>query len=621
MNCQSSLYNISSIEDLAKDSRISEEKNEIYSKCVDYLIHEKPDSLEEYKKCIRKIQKKFKICPKKSNLLNELKKRDSNFREHFLFQYLVKKRGKSASGVLVITVLTSPYPINEKGKKQKFTCKWNCYYCPAEPGQPRSYLHDEPAVLRANRNEFCPIEQFYDRANTLEMNGHPVDKIELLVLGGTWSSYPKIYQEQFCRDLYYAANTFQNKYSRVKYPLQKEKFINESAKTKIIGLTLETRPDCITADELRRFRYFGCTRVQIGVQHINNDILKKINRGHGIEESIRAVKLLLDNCFKVDIHLMPDLPGSSYEIDRGMFSYVLYSENLRADQLKIYPHSVVPWTMTKKWFDEGSYIPMKQDDLVELLIWFKTRVHPWIRLNRIIRDIPNQYISGGNEITNMRQVLQKKMKDRHLHCQCIRCREIGNSKITVQPELVVREYNASHGKEFFISFEIYPNDKDKNKLLGFIRLRISGNPGYVDTDCVFPSLKNCALIRELHVYGQLKSTNIDMKKGKDHVQHKGYGRKLLFEAEKIAYGHNFQKIAVIAGVGTRNYYRKYGYRIRGQGEFLVKRFTFYDKYMMIWNSQKRKKILILFQEYIVCLISILMIHILYIIVNNHVHHQ
>eukprot|EP00967_Tisochrysis_lutea_P104507 scaffold158659_cov33-Tisochrysis_lutea.AAC.3 len=312
-----------------------------------------------------------------------------------LQQLLVKKSSKSQSGVLVITVLTSPYPEFTKpdGKrtKQAFSCAWNCYYCPSEPDQPKSYLHDEPAVKRANENHFDPVMQLTDRAATLAMNGHPVDKIELLVLGGTWSSYPHEYQEEFVRDLFYAANTFWQRTKREKRSLLEEQTINETAQCKIIGLTLETRPDTIDADELRRLRRYGCTRLQLGVQHTDDRVLRKINRGcttaqvssrqatcvqrriHQSKASgwekvpsillwpahtfsypgapiarcrffglqvTKALRLLKNSCYKVDIHLMPNLPGSSAELDREMFERVLKDPDLQADQWKVYPTQV-----------------------------------------------------------------------------------------------------------------------------------------------------------------------------------------------------------------------------------------------------------------------------------------
>jgi len=594
----------------------------VLKKCIYFLLKQKINSEKQFRKSMNLLRKKYKISPKKSTLLvayNSMKAmKEIQIFNNFdsLRKYLTKKKNKSSSGVLVITVLTSPYPVDKNGKKQKFTCKWNCYYCPNEPGQPRSYLHDEPAVLRANRNDFCPIRQFNDRANALKSNGHPVDKIELLVLGGTWSSYPYFYQYNFCRDLFYAANIYWDKNKREPYSLQEEQKINESAKTKIIGLTLETRPDCINTQELKRFRMFGCTRVQIGVQHTDDSILKHINRGHGIKESIDAIRILQNNCFKVDIHLMPDLPGTTYDKDKKMFDLVLNSNELRADQIKIYPHSVVPWTVTKKWLENGKFTPLKQDQLIELIINFKSKIQPWIRLNRIIRDIPNQYISGGNEITNLRQVIHTIMKKRGLKCSCIRCREIGLNKHN-KPTLVHRIYKSGGGEEHFLSYETLDN-----MLTSFIRIRLSNRSGlirkkvedekldinYSDKflvkdkqldEVIFPELQDTVLIRELHVYGQLAPTDIkDKVKINNKSQHIGYGTRLLMQAEKIALANGYRKIAVIAGVGTRNYYRKFGYRLRGRGCYMVKKINLV-RYLQYWITYYILQLgLIIFSIYI-----------------------
>ncbi len=213
---------------------------------------------------------------------------------------------------------------------QKFSCAWNCYYCPSEPGQPKSYLHDEPAVKRANENHFDPVLQFTDRAATLAMNGHPVDKVELLVLGGTWASYPHAYQEEFIRDLFFAANTFWVRKKRERRPLLDEQTENETAAVKIIGITLETRPDTIDAAELRRLRRYGCTRVQLGLQHTDDAILRRINRGCDTSDAITALRLLKNSCYKVDVHLMPSLPGAELDDDRAMFERMLSDPDLQA---------------------------------------------------------------------------------------------------------------------------------------------------------------------------------------------------------------------------------------------------------------------------------------------------
>ena len=383
------------------------------------------------------IQRKYKIVlskPDLINIYNQLNLNDENLKN-----LIIKKKQKSTSGVIVITVLTSGNPSYEDNGKtiiSKFSCKHNCAYCPNEKAhegngwidQPRSYLYSEPAVLRANANDFDPIKQFNARVTTLISMGHTIDKIELIVLGGTWSEYPKKYQDWFICSIYYAANTYYN--TRIMYSLEEEITINETSKIHIIGLTLETRPDNINLKEIKELRKYNCTIVQLGVQHTNNEVLKKIQRGHNIEHAYNAIKLLKNNCFKVDIHLMPNLPGSSYEKDVEMLNNALYNEKLEADQYKIYPCAVVPWTKIKQWFDEGSYIPYDDKLLFKLIKDFKIKVQKWKRLNRIIRDIPSTYITGGYKEVNMRQLLQDDMKKNNWKCNCIRCREIKDNKIT-----------------------------------------------------------------------------------------------------------------------------------------------------------------------------------------------
>jgi ELP3 family radical SAM enzyme/protein acetyltransferase len=420
--------------------------------------------------------------------------------------------------------------------------------------------------MRANRNHFDPVLQFYDRAMTLMTNGHPVDKIELLVLGGTWSSYPYEYQETFIRDLFYAANTFYDNLKRERYSLSYEKTNNETAQCKIIGITLETRPDEITIEEIRRFRYFGCTRVQLGVQHTDNVILKKINRGHTVEDAKRAFKLLKDNGYKIDMHLMPNLPFSSPESDMNMFNTVLCDPDLQADQWKIYPCEVVPWTVIEKWYKSGKYIPYPENELNKVIVDVKSKIHPWIRLNRIVRDIPSQYILGGN-LSSMRDTFKTIMESQGKTCKCIRCREI-KSDIPESYNLIIRKYTAQDGTEYFISYET-----DDNKILGFCRLRIN------KTQSFFPELKNAAFVRELHVYGKIKT-----KSTESNTQHTGFGTKLMKVAEKIAKNHKMEKVAVISGVGVREYYRKLGYTLDPDSEFMVKNIEYTQLYNIIYIS-------------------------------------
>ncbi|KPI89325.1 putative Elongator-like Protein 3a [Leptomonas seymouri] len=488
-----------------------------------------------------------------------------------LERYLVSKAPRSQSGVLVVTVFTSPYPDG-----QTFSCQWNCYYCPNEPGQPRSYLLNEPGVRRANRLEFDPCRQFEDRVRSLMAIGHPADKVELLVLGGTWESYPFAYRERFIRDLFYAANVlFDPPQAPHRPPLDilQEQLLNESAQCKIIGVTLETRPDTIKPEMLVELRRFGCTRVQLGIQHTDDGILALVNRQSTREDAANAIKLLKDSCFKVDIHLMPDLPGASPEIDKAMFDDVLNSPYLQADQWKIYPCQTTPFSVIEQWFKDGKYHPYGLQNLVEVLLYAKARVHPWIRVNRVIRDIPVDYVLAGVEVTNLRQLLAVKLKERGERCRCIRCREVkGDKNVSEKLKSAVvkeRQYEASEGTEIFVSVETPTEDA---MIFGFLRLRLHIR----NWETPFAELTTCALIRELHVYGHLLPTYTEDGVGGAAVpaaQHTGIGRRLLERAEAIAKAEGYAKIAVISGVGVRGYYKRFGYRLTAahRGGFLVKR--------------------------------------------------
>ena len=415
-------------------------------------------------------------------------------------------------------------------------------------------------------DDFDPVKQFHDRATTYSLNGHPVDKIEVIVLGGTWSSYPLDYRNEFIRDVYYAANTFyENNKSRKRLSLEEEQKINENCLCHIVGLTLETRPDQIDIHEIKRYNIYGVTRVQLGIQHTDNLILKKINRQSTVEDAMRSIRLLKDCGFKIMIHIMPNLPFSSVKKDRAMFNQILYDEALQADEWKIYPTSVTTTsckddepvnTVIEKWFREGKYEPYDNEDLFELLIDVKSRVHPYIRIARIFRDIPLPNITGGADVPNMRQVIQDRMKKMNKSCACIRCREIKNRKIEYPLKTDMYWYNSSSGKECFIS--VYEDNTDKKYILGFGRLRFANDPGlYRETEHYINGIKDCALLRELHVYGKVNF--VDGEKNSNN-QHKGIGKKIINCAESFAGGKGY-KLAIISGVGVRNYYRKLGYEL------------------------------------------------------------
>lgn len=498
-----------------------------------------------------------------------------------LFQ---KKSHRSQSGVMVVAIFTSPYP-----NGQKFSCEYDCWYCPNEPDQPRSYLLNEPGVLRANRNKFDCIDQMYDRLKTYHTIGHPTDKLEVIVLGGTWSSYPSEYRETFIRDMYYAANTYHIKISDGNIPeptsLESEMFINRTARAHVIGLTIETRPDRITPKDLKEFRKMGVTRVQIGIQHTNDRILERINRKCKTVNSINGIRLLKDAGFKVDIHIMPNLPlplkegvnpnKAQFELDdidqtvdmveedRKMFDKFLFDPLFSADQWKIYPCEVVPWTRLEDEYKRGIYVPYahqearEMNELHHLLMDVKSKVPRWVRLNRIIRDIPNQYILGGPKDVSMRQLLEIKMKERGIQCNCIRCREVKKQEIDTNLAIMfVDEYDASDGKEIHISFETC----DRNVLFSFLRLRLSEHAGkYFSRNTwkvMFPELVDCAMIREVHVYGQTTAVH----KGGDHHQHVGFGTQMIKKAFEIAFSRGYKKISVISGEGVKSYYERFGFR-------------------------------------------------------------
>jgi len=544
------------IEDIVKlpDSKLTEEQIIIVK---NELIKNNFVSTFEF---IKNIRKTFKINCSKIDLIyiyNRLGYDDYNLKKK-----LIKKIQKSQSGIISITVLTSGTPeyTNANGERIKgtFSCLHNCSFCPNEKPsidnnwtqQPKSYLYTEPAVLRANQNDFDPIKQMNSRISSLSRMGHEIDKIELLVLGGTWSEYPKEYQDEFITNLYYAANVYYDDVKRNVLTLEEEIANNEIAKIHIIGLTLEMRSDSININEIKRLRRFNCTRVQLGIQHTNNEVLKMNNRGESIEKTKQAIKLLKNNCYKIDGHLMLNLYGSSVEKDRIMLNEILSNPDLQLDQLKIYPCAIVPFTKIKELYDSGIYIPYDDKFLYDLIKDFKIKITKQFRINRIIRDISGHYISGGysQQFASIRQNLEKDMRLNGWSCQCIRCREIKDHYIQDEEiNLDVMEYIGSNGEEYFISFET------SKYLIGFIRLRLN----YDKSSKILPTIENSALIRELHVYSTL--SNVGDNDKEYSLQHKGYGKKLLMKAEEIAKIKGFNKIAIIAGTGVRNYYKKFGY--------------------------------------------------------------
>ena len=478
-----------------------------------------------------------------------------------ILQRLIRKRKiRTLSGVSVITVLTKPY-----------TCPGKCVFCPTEPGMPKSYLSNEPGAMRAVLDDFHPRDQVKTRLSSLTQQGHETDKIEMIILGGTFSAYNPRYQTDFIRALYSACN------SKPAKSLKEAQILNESAKHRVIGLSLETRPDHITEKEIRRMRQLGCTKVQIGVQHTENAVLALNKRGETIEDSIRAIKLMKDAGLKIATHLMPNLPGSTPEMDIQMIRDFFTKPEFKPDQLKIYPCVVTPYSELEGWWREGRYKAYSDEVLMDILIEMKKVVPEYVRIERLFRDIPGESILEGSQKTNMRQLLHDRMRKEGIECRCIRCREIkADSYDPDSTELKVLEYDASEGKEFFISF----NDTRRrratekpsrlggtqlNRICSLLRLRFSsyslqGKKHFIK------ELEGAALVREVHVYGaqvEVGTSRSGAMENNSAAQHAGLGRRMLEKAEEISRLAGYKKIAVIAGVGTRNYYRKWGYELEG----------------------------------------------------------
>jgi elongator complex protein 3 len=463
---------------------------------------------------------------------------------------LRKIKTKSNSGVAVISLLTKPFP-----------CPGRCTYCPTEENMPKSYLSKEPAAARALSNDFDPRKQIFSRLQSLLVNGHPVEKVEMIIIGGTWSFYHPAYQEYVISECFRACNDFSvdgvHKDSSKK-PLVELQEENEKAECRIIGLSIETRPDYITPVEVERLRLFGVTKVEIGVQHLDDAILKLTKRDMKAAGIAKGTERLRDAGFKIVYHMMPNLPGSDTEKDIAMFPK-LFEEGCgyHPDMLKIYPCMVLEHSELYETWKAGGFRPYTDEELMHVLREAKKVIPPYVRILRVIRDIPASYIQAGSKISNMRQWLIEDQKKFGWRCKCIRCREVREREVNF-PDFELRrlEYRTLSGTEIFLSFE----KKMGDVLASFTRLRLPDK----DKEPILPVLKDAALIRELHTYGRLAKLGQEGSQS----QHVGFGRLLMAEAEKIARDAGYKKLAVISGIGVREYYRKLGYTL--EGTYMVK---------------------------------------------------
>ncbi len=449
---------------------------------------------------------------------------------------LQMKPVRTLSGVATVTVLTKPFP-----------CPGECIFCPTDVRMPKSYLADEPGAIRAEYHQFDPYATTLSRLRALENIGHPTDKVELLILGGTWSYYPPDYQEWFIQRCFDALNGVDSA------TLEEAQRLNETAARRNVGLVIETRPDYVDAAEARRLRRYGVTKVQLGAQSLDDHILDLNRRGHSVAQTRQAVRLLRAAGFKLHLHWMPNLLGATPEGDRQDYQRLWADPGLRPDELKIYPCALVREAELVSWWERGEFRPYTDEELIELLADCKRRTPRYVRLSRIVRDIPAGHVVAGSTTSNLREVVQRRLKDAGQDCQCIRCREVRGEKVTGNLKLDVDPYETTGGEERFLSY-----NTEGGKLAGFLRLSLPTPEAAADTG--LDELAGAAIIREVHVYGPVVRLG-DSAQGE--AQHLGLGAGLIAEARRQASAAGYRRLAVISAVGTREYYRKQGFERDG----------------------------------------------------------
>ena len=464
-----------------------------------------------------------------------------------LLPILKRKATRTISGVTVIATMTKPYPCPQPEP---------CAYCPGGPtqGSPQSYTGHEPAAMRGTQNNFDPYLQVRSRIDQLTAIGHKVDKIELIVMGGTFPSTPTEYQTWFiqrCLD----AITGKDSAS-----LEEAKANAETSKTRNVGITVETRPDWAKQPHVDAILDMGVTRIELGVQNPDDQIYQLVGRTHTVADVAEATRIAKDSGLKIVYHLMPGMPGSNTQKDLAAFKRVFTDSAFKPDMIKIYPCLCIAGTKAYDWYQKGTYKPYTTEEAANIIAEIKKTIPPWVRVMRVQRDIPAQLILAGVKKSNLRQLVHEKLAEQGCKCQCIRCREVGhrmeadNVKLDLDNvKILTQRYDASEGKEIFISAE----DPANNVLLGYLRLRIPSAKAHRPEITVKPS----AIVRELHVYGPLVPVG---KHSASAWQHKGFGQVLLKEAERMASeDFGLKKLLVISALGTRRYYMRFGYERDG----------------------------------------------------------
>lgn len=516
---------------------------------IKQLLKKKKLSYKKYRKVLSKHPKKGKEIFSKNEILfayNDLLAKKAIDKNKKLEEFLKTKPTRTISGVAPVTVLTKPYE-----------CPGKCIFCPTMDDQPKSYLTSEPGAARAKMLHFDPYKQTRIRIKALRNIGHNTDKIELIILGGTWSHYPKIYQIWFVLRCFQAMNkTERNEFEKLeKYnlgelekALMKEQKKNETAKHRNVGLTIETRPDFVTKKHVKWLRFLGATKVQLGIQSTSDEILKLNKRGHTTKQSKEAIRLFRQAGFKIHIHWMANLYGSDPKKDHEDFLKLFDDKAYRPDELKIYPCIIIKNTPLFELFNKGEYKPYTEEELLDLMIECKLDVPEYCRITRLFRDFPSFEIEAGVKKTNFRQIVKQKMKKQEQKCFCIRCREVKGKDIEIQNlKLDIVHYLTTVSEELFLEF-ITPDDK----IAGFLRLSFPRKVNFIN------EIDKSAMIREVHVYGKAKKIDGNSKSGS---QHKGLGTQLLKVAEELSKKAGFKNISVISAIGTRGYYGKKGYKI------------------------------------------------------------
>jgi len=455
---------------------------------------------------------------------------------------LKSKHVRALSGISNIAIMTAPMP-----------CPGRCIYCPGGPAfnSPKSYTGKEPAARRAAQNNYDAYQMVSARLHQFSLLGHHTEKCELIVQGGTFNALPDDYQRQFVLGMYNALNTSQSP------SIEHAQTVNENAEHRLVGLTFETRPDHCAPEQVSSLLDFGATRIEMGVQSLSDEVLKKSGRGHDLQAVVDATARLKDSFLKICFHMMPGLFADRRQ-DLSDAKQLFDDERFQPDMLKIYPTLVMPQTPLYELWRKGAYTPYTSEEAAEVIAEGKRFVPEYCRIMRVNRDIPANLIVDGVKKSNLRELIFQNLKQKGVSCRCIRCREAGLKMLkenvdvnSLHAKLVRRDYAASGGREVFLSFE----DGSADALLGFLRLRVPAAPFRPEIT------ENTVGIRELHVYGEpLRIGSRERSSHFSRVQHDGLGSRLLAEAERTAREEfDARKMLVISGVGVREYYRSRGY--------------------------------------------------------------